>query len=350
MKNKNILVTGGAGYIGSHACFLLLENGYKVYTLDSFINSNQATVKIIRELSKKYSGLKNFHFFKGDIRDEKFLIDIFQQSIDESTPIDAVMHFAGLKSVPESICYPLKYWDINFCGTINLIKVMDKFCCNKFIFSSSATVYNPIAPLPLNEESEIKPINNYGLTKVFVEKFLKSLKTTKNKSWKVSCLRYFNPIGAHHSGLIGENWINEPSNIFPNICRVAKGELLNLKIYGNDWPTKDGTCVRDFIHVMDLVEGHFAALKYLENVKGSIHSVFNLGTGKGVSILELISLFEKVNNVKIPFIIKKRREGDSAISYANNEYANMKLNWKPKRSLDEMCEDGWRFHKSLRSL
>ena len=346
MKYKNILVTGGAGYIGSHACFLLLEKGYKVYSIDSFVNSSQDSIENIKKLSQIYAKIENFRFFKGDIRNKEFLTRVFQISIEENTPIDAVMHFAGLKSVNESIHFPLKYWDVNLNGTINLIKVMDCFCCNTIIFSSSATVYNPHGKLPFNEESEKRPINNYGLTKFVIEEFLKSLKSAENKIWKVSCLRYFNPIGAHHSGLIGEYFIKEPPNIFPNICRVANGEISNLKLFGNDWPTKDGTCVRDFIHVMDLVDGHFAALNYLEDLKVSEHIVFNLGTGIGTTILELINSFEKVNNIKIPYLIKKRREGDCAVSYANNNYANLKLKWQPKRTLEEMCKDGWRFYRS----
>ena len=345
---KNILITGGAGFIGSHTCLVFLEKGYNLYVLDSFVNSTKSVfegIKKILKLSKKLDK-KKLNIFEGDIRDKKFLQNIFKEASKKDQKIDGVLHFAGLKAVGESTEIPLKYWDVNVNGTINLLQVMDENDCKTILFSSSATVYGDKNKVPF-EESYLKfPVNPYGLTKATVEDILQNLFESKDSKWKISNLRYFNPIGAHPSGLIGEMPFGEPQNLFPILCQVAKGVREKLFIYGNDWPTPDGTCYRDYIHVMDLAEVHFLSMEYILKLE-NCNLILNVGTGKSNSVLELINAFEKVNNIKINREFIKRRKGDIANSYASTKKISRILNWKPSKNIYDMCKDGWRWQKNL---
>ncbi|MBC69630.1 UDP-glucose 4-epimerase GalE [Acinetobacter sp.] len=339
---KSILVTGGAGYIGSHISLSLLEKGFNVYSIDSFINSTNKSISILKKYSQvnRNEFSRNFKFYNGDIRNENLLIDIFNEAKKNNFPIIAVIHFAGLKSVLDSTNNPLKYWSNNLSGTINLLSVMEKFECNNLIFSSSATVYGHVDNAPISEDSNIDPINPYGKTKAYIESLLFDLNKSKNRFWKIRILRYFNPVGSHSSGLLGEDYKGENDNLFPILCDVAYGNKNILDIYGNDWPTKDGTCIRDYIHIMDLVSGHLCCLESIFSCEDKI-SVFNLGTGKGTSIIELINIFEKVNNVKINHRFVERRNGDSPVLIANCDLIFEKLNWKSERTIEDMCRDCW---------
>ena len=339
---KRILITGGCGYIGSHTCYVLLEAGYEIFVIDSNINSTVIPLERLKNL--KYSNQidfeKNLRFFNGDIRDTKLLRAIFLNCKNEGKPIEAVVHFAGLKSVPESITLPLSYWEVNVGGTISLVKVMKEFNCKTIVFSSSASIYNFSGLKLLTEKDKIKPNSPYGQTKETVEKILLANYESSKLDWKIANLRYFNPIGAHPSGNIGESFNTKSDNLFPHICMVANGLKKDLKIFGNNWPTKDGTCIRDYIHVMDLAEAHMAAIKMLQNEDHKIVNI-NIGTGKGTSVLELVRIFEKVNKCKIPITYTERRMGDIPFSVADNSLALDILNWNPKRNVEEMCKDGW---------
>ena len=340
----SVLVTGGCGYIGSHTVLSLLEKGLNVYVIDSHDNSSPLVIPRIKKFFKnqKFKLPNNLYLIKGDVRNIKDLEKVFLKTKNKGDTINGVIHFAGLKAVEESLKYPLCYWDNNLVGTINLIKVMQKFDCKTLIFSSSATIYSNSLSKELKENSLIKPINPYGRTKATVEILLKDIFQSDN-SWKIINLRYFNPIGAHSSGLIGENPVGIPRNIFPLILKVASKKMSELKVYGNDWDTKDGTCVRDYIHVMDLADGHIEALKYLQNNDPQIVNL-NLGTGKGNSVLDLINIFQKVNNIEVPYSFTKRRKGDQAKIVADNSKILSTLNWLPKKSLESMCLDGWNWH------
>ena len=338
---KTILATGGTGYIGSHTCLELLKKGYKVIILDSLVNSSEKVISKINFLLNDKNLNNNLTFIKGDISDEKLLDHIFKLAKEKYEPISCVMHFAGLKSVSESLTNPLQYWHNNVGGSIILFKLMEKYECRTVIFSSSATIYQINEDKLLNESSPTNPINPYGQTKFAIERLLKDL-FDKGDDWRVANLRYFNPIGAHQSGLIGENPKGMKNNIFPILNGVATGEIEKLKIYGNNWPTYDGTGVRDFIHVMDLAEGHIKSLEYLENNEPQFLNL-NLGTGKGTSVLGLIKIFENVNKVKINYEFTKRRKGDYGIVIADNSLAKSLLKWTPKRSLEDMCVDGWKW-------
>ena len=341
---ERILVTGGAGFIGSHTCLLLLQKGYEIIVIDSFVNSDKKSIERVIELNKiKFENTGCIQLISGDIRDEKVLDKIFLES-QLSKPIKAVIHFAGLKSVKESVDKPLNYWDVNVNGSINLLSVMDKYNCRTIVFSSSATIYGISDDKPILETAKINPINPYGNTKATIELLLDNIFKSDSKYWRIANLRYFNPIGAHQSGLIGESPIGIPNNLFPYITQVASSKIDKLNIFGDNWPTIDGTGVRDYIHVMDLAEGHLAALDYLLGTKPQIINL-NLGTGKGTSVLELIRCFEAVNNIKIPYVITSRREGDIATLIADNSLSLSCLNWSPKRSLEEMCLDGWKWQK-----
>ena len=261
-------------------------------------------------------------------------------SIELNKKIESVIHFAGLKSVFDSVINPIKYWDTNVSGTINLLKIMQKYSCKNIVFSSSATVYKFKEIGKFNENDICAPVNPYGNTKLTIEKILKDVDKSEPNKWRIASLRYFNPIGAHQSGLIGEDPLQTPNNIFPRITGVANGKLDLIKIFGSDWPTEDGTCIRDYIHVMDVAEGHLLVLNYLLRENPQFLTL-NLGTGRGISVLELISTFEKVNKVKIPFIFDKRRVGDNASLVADNSLAKSILNWTPKRNIEDMCKDGW---------
>ncbi len=343
---KNILVTGGAGFIGSHTCLLLLEKGYNVYVLDSFTNSSSKSLEKVCEIIKlKKNNLKNqLKVFHGDIRDINFIDNVFLEFKKNKKNIDGVIHFAGLKSVIDSLIKPLKYWEVNVKGTINLLQIMDKYNCNKLVFSSSATVYSAKGDNLLSEDSPIKPINPYGETKLTVESLLKNIAHNKD-DLSFASLRYFNPIGAHSSGLIGEDPKGKPNNIFPLIINTALGIQKELKIYGNDWPTHDGTPIRDYIHVMDLAEVHIKVLENLYSKKNKYVN-FNVGTGKGTSVLDLVKIFERVNNVKVPYVFSDRRVGEACYVVADNSYLASELKFVPKKNIEEMCRDGWNW-KSL---
>ncbi|ARP44151.1 UDP-glucose 4-epimerase GalE [Geobacillus thermodenitrificans] len=325
-----ILVTGGAGYIGSHAVVELLEGGYDVVIVDNLSNSHIEAIHRIKELTGK-----NFPFYQYDLLDYEAIDHLFQEH-----DIEAVMHFAGLKAVGESVQMPLRYYHNNITGTLNLCRVMDKHNVKKMVFSSSATVYGNPERVPIDETFPLSATNPYGRTKLMIEEILRDL-SVSDPSWRIALLRYFNPIGAHKSGRIGESPSGIPNNLMPYITQVAIGKREKLYIFGNDYETHDGTGVRDYIHVVDLVKGHIKALQYLEHHTGV--EAFNLGTGKGYSVLDLVRTFSEVNGVDIPYEFTDRRPGDVAISYANPEKANKILNWKAEYDLRQMCEDSWRW-------
>ncbi len=333
------MITGGTGYIGSHTALNLLQRGYDVLIIDSNINSSQKVISNINFILKKLDLdlIGNLIFNKGDIRDYFFIENIFKNCIENNSPINAVIHFAGLKSVAESKIKPLNYWDVNVAGTINLLKIMEKYNCKNLIFSSSACVYGEKNKPPFKESLMPRPVNPYAKSKLCVETILEDFIKSNKNNWRIINLRYFNPIGSHHSGLLGEDPLNIPNNIFPLILNAYINKE-KLFIFGNDWPTKDGTCIRDYIHVEDVVEGHIKALE--SNLKFGFYS-FNLGTGQGTSVLELIKTFEKVNNIKIKYKFSKRRDGDTAILIADNSLAKKKLNWYPQKDLCQMCKDGF---------
>ena len=338
---KRILITGGAGFIGSHTSYKLLEDNYELLIIDSLINSTYKSLERLKEIFKQKNIDINckLNFFEGDLKDKKFVDSVFKSSINEGKPIDGVIHFAGLKAVAESVINPVKYWENNVLGSFNLIQSMDDNNCKTIVFSSSATVYGNTSEKLISEKSKINPINPYGSTKFAVENLLNDIYQKKSSGWKIAILRYFNPIGSHPSGLIGENPLQKPTNIFPIIINAAY-EKVKLKVFGDDWPSHDGTCIRDYIHVMDLAEGHLKALDYLFKNDSQLIKL-NLGTGCGYSVLDLIKTFEKVNSVKVPFEISKRREGDVFKLIANNEKAVKTIDWFPNRSLEDMCRDGW---------
>lgn len=328
---STVLVTGGAGFIGSHTSVELLNAGYDIIILDNFVNSKPESLKRIKELTGK-----DFKFYQTDIRDEEAMTKVFAEN-----KIDAVIHFAGLKSVPQSVKEPLNYYDNNIAGTVCLCRVMDKAGCKKLVFSSSATVYGSKNPSPLREDMPTGGTTNpYGTTKYFIEQILQDL-CISDSEWGVSILRYFNPIGAHKSGRIGEDPNGIPGNLMPYITQVAIGKLECLNVCGNDYPTPDGTGVRDYIHVVDLAIGHIKALDRLLKVKGC--EVYNLGTGKGYSVLDVVKAFEKASGIKINYRIAPRRAGDVACCYADATKAKEVLGWQAQYDIDDMCADSWRW-------
>ena len=328
---STVLVTGGAGFIGSHTSVELLNAGYDIIILDNFVNSKPESLKRIKELTGK-----DFKFYQADIRDEEAMTKVFAEN-----KIDAVIHFAGLKSVPQSIKEPLNYYDNNIAGTVCLCRVMDKAGCKKLVFSSSATVYGSKNPSPLREDMPTGGTTNpYGTTKYFIEQILQDL-CVSDSEWGVSILRYFNPIGAHKSGRIGEDPNGIPGNLMPYITQVAIGKLECLNVCGNDYPTPDGTGVRDYIHVVDLALGHIKALDRLLKVKGC--EVYNLGTGKGYSVLDVVKAFEKASGIKINYRIAPCRAGDVACCYADATKAKEVLGWQAQYDIDDMCADSWRW-------
>ena len=337
----NILVTGGAGFIGSHTCLSLLQNGYEVFVIDSLINGYRKSLVRVDEIykSNKKSN-NNLHFICADLRDLKSLSRIFKKFKSQGIHFQGVIHFAGLKSVEDSINNPTQYWENNVFGTLNLLKVLDFNKCKSFIFSSSATVYGLNHDSPISEDCYANPINPYGDTKLAVEKILRSVYESKNRSINIANLRYFNPIGAHDSFLIGEHPKGIPNNLFPFICQVASKKREGLNIFGNDYPTRDGTCIRDYIHVMDLSEGHIRTMNYLlEN--DSCFFTINLGTGKGTSVLELKNIFEEVNKVSINYSFLERRNGDVACMFADVSKARELIGWHAEKDVYDMCKDGW---------
>lgn len=328
-----ILITGGAGFIGSHTCVELLEAGYELVIVDNFSNSNPGILNRIREISGK-----EFQFYGADLNRPGQLEEVFL-----SHPIEAVVHFAGLKAVGESVREPLQYYKNNISGTLNLVAIMEKHGVKNLVFSSSATVYGNPERVPISEESRLQATNPYGRTKLMIERTLQDVYAA-DREWSIALLRYFNPVGAHPSGLIGEDPNGAtPANLMPYISRVAAGKLAELEVFGNDYPTADGTGVRDYIHVVDLARGH---VKALEKVLSSARvEAYNLGTGTGCSVLELIAAFEKASGRKIPYRIVDRRPGDAAICYADPSKAARELGWSAARGIDEMCRDAWNWQQ-----
>ena len=344
---RNILVTGGAGFIGSHTCLILLEKGYHVFVIDSFVNSSPKALNKILQINKSSNiSIQNkLKVFNGDLLDTKFLEDVFSEITMLNKSIDGVIHFAGLKSVADSVNKPIEYWKVNVQGTINLLEIMGEYNCQTLVFSSSATVYANKGNNLLSENTPLKPINPYGNTKLTVESILRDVFNASNKKSKFASLRYFNPIGAHRSGLIGEDPKGKPNNIFPLIINTAQGKQKELKIFGKDWPTPDGTPIRDYIHVMDLAEAHINVLENLfENESRYLN--LNVGTGIGNSVLDLVKTFEKVNNVKIPYVFTDRRIGDAGYVVADNSLLKSEFKISPRMNLEDMCRDGWKW-KSL---
>lgn len=329
---QRILVTGGAGYIGSHTCLCLLENGYEVIVADNFSNSKPESLERVRDLTNK-----DLVLYEADICDMDAMSAIFKLH-----DIDAVIHFAGLKAVGESVEKPMDYYYNNVYGTLVLCEAMAEAGVKNIVFSSSATVYGLSDDVPFKEDMPTSATNPYGRTKLFIEKILTDLKIA-DKQWNVTLLRYFNPVGAHKSGRIGEDPNGIPNNLMPYISQVAVGRLEKLQVLGDDYPTPDGTGVRDYIHVMDLAEGHVAALNgpKIEDAP----AIYNLGTGKGNSVLEVIKAFEEENAINIPFKIVGRRAGDVASSYADASKAENELKWKAERTLKDMVRDAWNWQK-----
>ena len=325
-----ILITGGAGYIGSHICVELLNEGKEIIIVDNFCNSKPETLDKIKEITGK-----DFKFYEVDMTDKKALDKVFFKN-----HIDAVIHLAGLKAVGESVEKPIEYYYNNLVSNMNLLELMKKYRCNKIVFSSSATVYGTPKTVPIQESAPRSTTNPYGTTKLMMEDILIDI-AKADKNFKIVLLRYFNPIGAHESGLIGENPEGIPNNLMPYINLVAVGKAEKLNVFGNDYPTKDGTGVRDFIHVVDLAKGHVKALEKIENESGLF--IYNLGTGKGYSVLDLVKTFEKVNNVKINYQTTERRPGDIAECYADPTKAKNELNWVATKTLEDMCKDSWNF-------
>ena len=333
----NILLTGGTGYIGSHTAVELINAGEEVVIVDNLCNSKENVIDSIMQITGKKPKL-----YKVDLLDKNSLDKVFEEN-----KFDAVIHFAGLKAVGESVEKPLEYYHNNIVGTLTLLDIMKNHNCKNIVFSSSATVYgNPDTPKYVETMGRQTPTNPYGATKAMIEKILEDLYVSDN-SWKISILRYFNPIGAHQSGLIGDNPNGIPNNLMPYIQKVAIGELDKLHIYGNDYNTKDGTGVRDYIHVVDLAKGHIKALEKLIRADGGIEK-YNLGTGKGYSVLEIVNTFEKVNNIKIPYDIVEKRPGDLDEYYADPSKAEAELGWKTTKTLEDMCIDSWRYIKNVK--
>ena len=330
----NVLVTGGAGYIGSHTCVELLNSGYGVVVIDNLCNSNPKSLDRVRELTGK-----ELTFHEGDVRDEALLKKIFAEN-----DIGCVIHFAGLKAVGESVSIPWKYYDNNLNSTLVLTKVMKEVGMMNIIFSSSATVYTADNEMPLKETSRTGGCTNpYGWTKYMTEVILSDMSKAE-KDWSVVLLRYFNPIGAHPSGRMGEDPRGIPNNLMPYITQVAVGRREKLSVYGNDYPTHDGTGVRDYIHVVDLAKGHVAAVSYACKHKGC--EVFNLGTGVGVSVLDMVNTFREVNQVELPYVIAPRRPGDIATCYADPSKSREVLGWTAQHDLADMCRDSWNWQKN----
>jgi UDP-glucose 4-epimerase len=363
----NLLITGGAGYIGSHTCLTLLQNGHSLVVIDDFSNGSLDALRTVAQLAglqassqpaPQGSRNRQWHWsgssgtgsgtsqgltlIEGDIRQAA---DV--QLAFEGRSIEAVLHFAGLKAVAESVAKPLDYWDVNVAGTRQVLEVMAENHCRTFVFSSSATVYGMAAAVPIAETAPVQPINPSGQTKAAVEQMLRDLAASDGghePGWRIACLRYFNPVGAHESGSIGEDPDGIPSNLLPLICQVASGQRPALQVYGNDWATPDGTGVRDYIHVMDLAEGHGAAVETLL-AEGPQLLTLNLGSGQGHSVLQMVQAFERTNSTTVPYELCGRRPGDSAVSVADPSVARQRLGWRTCRDLAAICRDAWRWHQ-----
>ena len=328
-----ILVTGGAGYIGSHTCLELLNHNYEVVVLDNFCNSSMESIRRVEKITGK-----KIIFYEADMADRNKLNEIF-----EKETIDAVIHFAGLKAVGESVSMPLEYFINNISGTLTMLDVMRNHNIKNIVFSSSATVYGTPETVPIKEEFPLSVTNPYGRTKLMLEEIFRDLYVSDN-SWNIILLRYFNPIGAHESGLIGEDPNGIPNNLLPYITKVSIGELPVLHVFGDDYDTPDGTGVRDYIHVVDLALGHVKALKKIEEKAGLC--IYNLGTGHGYSVLDIVKNFEEANDIKIPYSIKPRRAGDIATCYCDPSKAKEELGWEAQFGIREMCADSWRWQKN----
>lgn len=328
-----ILVTGGAGYIGSHTCVELLNSGYQLVVVDNLSNSKMEVIRRIKQITGK-----DFDFYQVDLLDQPALTQVFSQH-----KIEAVVHFAGLKAVGESVQVPLKYYQNNISGTLVLCQVMQEFNVKKMVFSSSATVYGMPEQVPISEDFPLNATNPYGRTKLMIEQILQDLYLS-DEQWSISLLRYFNPIGAHDSGMIGEDPNGIPNNLMPYITQVAVGKLPELQVFGDDYPTDDGTGVRDYIHVVDLAEGHLKALAKVLGETGV--GIYNLGTGTGYSVLQVVQAFEQASNKKIPYRIVRRRPGDISACYANPTKAKQELGWEAKKGLTDMCVDAWRWQSN----
>lgn len=328
---KKILITGGAGYIGSHTCVELLTKGYELVVVDNFSNSKPAALERVQHISGR-----KLSFLQADVRDRAALREVFR-----AHAIDSVIHFAGLKSVGESVQQPLRYYDNNLCGTVALCEVMAEFGLRNIIFSSSATVYGDPHAVPIHEDFPVGGTTNpYGTSKLMVEQILRDLHIS-DPSWRIGILRYFNPVGAHESGLIGEDPNGVPNNLMPFVAQVAIGRREFLQVYGDDYPTPDGTGVRDYIHVVDLARGHVAALSYLAKHEGLF--TVNLGTGQGYSVLDMVKAFGKASEREIAYQIVARRDGDIACCYADPALAKQMLDWSADLGIDRMCQDSWRW-------
>lgn len=325
-----ILVTGGAGYIGSHTCIELLKDGQEIVVVDNLCNSKEEALQRVEEITGK-----KIPFYRCDVCDKEELRKVFSKH-----SVDAVIHFAGLKAVGESVQIPLRYYDNNLRSTLNLLEVMEELGAKRLVFSSSATVYGDPATVPITEDFPLSATNPYGQTKLMIEQILKDL-CKADPTWNISLLRYFNPVGAHESGRIGEDPNGIPNNLVPYITQVAIGKLAQVRVFGDGYPTKDGTGVRDYIHVVDLAKGHLAALKRLRDVGGLM--IHNLGTGTGYSVLEMIEAFREVTGKEIPYVVTEPRAGDIASCYADPGKAFRELGWKAEKGLIEMCRDSWRW-------
>lgn len=330
----SILITGGAGYIGSHTCVELLEEGYEVIVADNLCNSSETALERV----KKITG-KDIKFFKIDLLDKEALEEVFRNE-----KIDSVIHFAGLKAVGESVSIPLKYYHNNLTGTFILCELMAKYGVKNLVFSSSATVYGDPVSVPISEDFALSATNPYGRTKLMIEDILRDLHVSDH-SWNIALLRYFNPVGAHASGIIGEDPSGIPNNLVPYIAQVAVGKREYLRVFGNDYNTADGTGVRDYIHVVDLAKGHVKALGKLAKEHVGVRA-YNLGTGRGYSVLQMVEAFAKASGKEIPYKITDRRPGDIATCYSDASRAETELNWSAEKSLEEMCADSWRWQSS----
>ncbi len=333
---KKILVTGGAGYIGSHTCVELLNAGRELVVIDNFSNSKPEVLENI----KKITG-KDFVFYEMDYSDRDKLQKVFEEN-----EIDSVINFAGYKAVGESVEKPIEYYTNNVSGALVLLDTMRKYNVKKFVFSSSATVYGDPEVVPITEDSKVGGTTNpYGTTKYVIELILKDLYRSDN-TWDIVILRYFNPVGAHSSGLIGENPQGLPNNLMPYIAQVASGKLEKLSVYGNDYDTKDGTGVRDYIHVVDLAKGHVRAIEKIDKENAGLY-IYNLGTGVGYSVLDMVNAFEKANDIEVPYQFAPRRAGDIAVCYADPSKAEKEIGFKAEKKLEDMCKDTWNFQKKL---
>jgi len=349
-----VLLTGGAGFIGSHTCLVLLEAGHRVVVIDDFSNGSPEALRRVSELA----GLEGWRqlapdrwvagdgqparltLLKGDVRSPRDLDRAFKdREAMGDGGIDAVLHFAGLKAVGESMGQPLRYWDVNVVGAVRLLEAMGRHGCQTLVFSSSATLYGITDRVPIPETAPLQPINPYGYTKAAVERMLADV-AASTAGWRIALLRYFNPVGAHPSGRIGEDPNGVPNNLFPFLCQVAAGRRQRLEVFGGDWPTPDGTGVRDYLHVMDLAEGHGRALETLQGEPPQLLTL-NLGSGRGHSVLELVRSFEATNGLTLPYAVVERRPGDSAISVADPREAERHMGWRTRRSLADICRDGW---------